>query len=190
MGYSATRINGQFDSTTGQFIISGTPSGVDEDTTYNYSVKAINLQMDESDSFEGSITVLNGHSYNLSRDHPLEIKPYVKEKNTITNLIRIWRSIAARVIGLPPGLNGSIIDNRIIITGTPTVNVSVSSTNDYSYTVETIGPSCGSATESGEISLVPNPRLQLINSGTNTQTICEGEPLTDIVYSTFDGEKC
>ena len=59
-------INGQFDSTTGQFIISGIPSGVDEDTTYNYSVKAINsIDGCESDSFEGSITVLNGHSLQL-----------------------------------------------------------------------------------------------------------------------------
>jgi hypothetical protein len=183
-------INGQFDSTTGQFIISGTPSGVDEDTTYSYSVKAINsIDGCESDSFVGSITVLNGHSLQLISGSSSRNQTLCEGEELPLPISYEFGggAIAARVIGLPPGLNGSIIDNRIIITGTPTVNVSVSSTNDYSYTVETIGPSCGSATESGVISLVPNPRLQLINSGTNTQTICEGEPLTDIVYSTFDG---
>ena len=183
-------INGQFDSTTGQFIISGTPSGVDEDTTYIYSVKAINsIDGCESDSFEGGITVLNGHSLQLISGSSSRNQTLCEGEELPLPISYEFGggAIAARVLGLPPGLNWSITDNRIIITGTPTVNVSVSSTNDYSYTVETIGASCGSATENGVISLVPNPRLQLINSGTNTQTICEGEPLTEIVYSTFDG---
>ena len=59
-------ILGQFDATTAQFTISGTPSGINEDTTYNYSVKAINsIDSCESDTFTGSITVLNGHTLQL-----------------------------------------------------------------------------------------------------------------------------
>ena len=183
-------INGQFDSTTGQFIISGTPSGVNEDTTYNYSVKAINsIDGCESDSFDGGITVLNGHSLQLISGSSSRNQTLCEGEDLPLPISYEFGggALAARVLGLPPGLNWSITDNRIIITGTPTVNVSASSTNDYTYTVETIGASCGSATENGVINLVPNPRIQLINSGTNTQTICEGEPLTDILYSTFDG---
>ena len=89
-------------------------------------------------------------------------------------------------MGLPPGLNWSITDNRITISGTPTVNVSATSTNIYTYTVETIGASCTPITETGVIDLVPNPMIQLI-SGLNTQSVCEDEAIVDIVYNTIDG---
>ena len=87
---------------------------------------------------------------------------------------------------MPPGLNWSITDNQITISGTPTVNVGATSTNSYTYTVETIGASCTSVTETGVIDLVPNPLIQLIG-GLNAQSVCEDEAIVDIVYNTIDG---
>ena len=182
-------ILGQFDATTAQFTISGTPSGINEDTTYNYSVKAINsIDSCESDTFTGSITVLNGHTLQLLSGSSSVNQTFCEGEELPFPVSYEFGggALAARVLGLPPGLNWSITDNRITISGTPTVNVSATSTNSYTYTVETIGASCTSVTETGVIDLVPNPLIQLIG-GLNTQSVCEDEAIVDIVYNTIDG---
>ena len=64
--FSPPGINSLYDPSTGQFTISGTPSGINEDTTYNYTVKAINSSSGcESNEFSGNITILNGHNLQL-----------------------------------------------------------------------------------------------------------------------------
>ena len=182
-------IFGQFDATTSQFTISGSPSGINEDTTYNYSVKAINsIDGCESDPFTGSITVLNGHTLQLLSGSSSVNQTFCEGEELPFPISYEFGggALAARVLGLPPGLNWSITDNRITISGTPTLNVSSTSTNTYTYTVETIGASCIPITETGVIELVPNPMIQLI-SGLNTQSVCEDEAIVDIVYNTIDG---
>ena len=182
-------ILGQFDATTAQFTISGTPSGINEDTTYNYSVKAINsIDSCESDTFTGSITVINGHTLQLLSGSSSLNQTFCEGEELPFPVSYEFGggALAARVLGLPPGLNWSITDNRITVSGTPTVNVSATSTNTYTYTVETIGASCTSITETGVINLVPNPLIQLIG-GLNTQSVCEDEAIVDIVYNTIDG---
>jgi hypothetical protein len=182
-------IFGQFDATTSQFTISGSPSGINEDTTYNYSVKAINsIDGCESDPFTGSITVLNGHTLQLLSGSSSVNQTFCEGEELPFPISYEFGggALAARVLGLPPGLNWSITDNRITISGTPTLNVSSTSTNTYTYTVETIGASCIPITETGVIDLVPNPMIQLI-SGLNTQSVCEDEAIVDIVYNTIDG---
>ena len=182
-------IEGQYDGATNQFTISGTPSAVTEDTTYNYSVKAIKSPDNcESDLFTGSITVLNGHRLQLLSGSSSVNQSFCETDNLPLPIIYEFGdgATSARAYDLPPGLNWSVSGNRLTISGKPTINVSASTANDYTYTVETIGGSCSSILETGVVSIVPNPIIQIV-SGLSTQNVCEDEPIVDIVYNTIDG---
>ena len=183
-------INTQYDSTTKQFTISGTPTGINEDTTYNFSIKGMNSTAGcESEAFTGSLTVLNGHDLQPVSGSSSVNRTLCEGEELIFPISYEFGggALSARVLGLPPGINWSILDNRITISGTPNVNVTSTTSNIFTYTVETIGTSCLSATETGTITLIPNPMIQLI-SGQNIQSsVCEDQPISDIVYSTFDG---
>jgi hypothetical protein len=183
-------INTQYDSTTKQFTISGTPTGINEDTTYNFSIKGMNsIAGCESEAFTGSLTVLNGHDLQPVSGSS-SVNRTLCEGEELTFPISYefgGGALSARVLGLPPGINWSILDNRITISGKPNVNVTSTTANIFTYTVETIGTSCLSATETGTITLIPNPMIQLI-SGQNIQSsVCEDQPIANIVYSSFDG---
>jgi hypothetical protein len=182
-------INGQFNSTTGQFTISGTPTGINEDTTYNYTLTALNsINGCKSDLFTGSISVLNGHSLQLLSGSSSMNQTFCEGEELQFPISFEFGggAVAARVLGLPPGINWSIAGNQVTIAGTPTSNVSSTTTNVFNFTVETIGSSCASVSETGSITLVPNPMIQII-SGLNNQVVCEDEPIVDIVYNTVDG---
>jgi hypothetical protein len=183
-------INTQYDSTTKQFTISGKPTGINEDTTYNFSIKGMNsIAGCESEAFTGSLTVLNGHDLQPVSGSS-SVNRTLCEGEELTFPISYefgGGALSARVLGLPPGINWSILDNRITISGKPNVNVTSTTANIFTYTVETIGTSCLSATETGTITLIPNPMIQLI-SGQNIQSsVCEDQPIANIVYSSFDG---
>ena len=98
-------ILGQFDATTAQFTISGTPSGINEDTTYNYSVKAINsIDSCESDTFTGSITVINGHTLQLLSGSSSLNQTFCEGEELPFPVSYEFGggALAARVLGLPP----------------------------------------------------------------------------------------
>ena len=85
----------------------------------------------------------------------------------------------------PSGLVVSNADGILTISGTPSTNITTSS--ELGYTVTTTNSGCTPAKEyTGTISISPQPIL-MINSGTNTQTICEGVAMTDIVIDALQG---
>ena len=90
----------------------------------------------------------------------------------------------ATVSGLPAGVTGSIAGNNVTISGTPPA--ATGTTQVYSYTVTTsvTGP-CAVKSLSGTITVNPNDELSL-SSGTDLQELCEGFPITNIVYE-FSG---
>jgi len=182
-------INNIYDPITGEFKIFGTPSGIDTDTTYNYTIKAINSTSGcESNLISGSLTVLNGHDLErlsslLSKDQTL----CEDEELPLTILYEFGGgATSARVTGLPPGIDWSINGNKITISGTPIVDVSSTSSNEFTYTVETIGSSCSIAPLTGKITLIPNPKI-LESVGPLVTAYCEDEEITEIVYDSFDG---
>ena len=63
----------------GKYTISGTPTNILQDTTFNYTIKALNqINGCESAEFTGSITVLNSHDLDLFHLHSLHNKLFVK----------------------------------------------------------------------------------------------------------------
>ncbi|MDB4590960.1 PKD domain-containing protein, partial [Flavobacteriaceae bacterium] len=86
--------------------------------------------------------------------------------------------------GLPTGLSFSVVSNIVTISGTPTVDITV--TTVYNYSVTTTG-SCSNSSLLGTITLEPNDDLELISViGTDSQVLCETEPLSNIIYE-FSG---
>ncbi len=84
----------------------------------------------------------------------------------------------ASVVGLPPGVSGSMVASNFIISGTPTVP------GTYNYTVTSSGGSCTPATFNGTITVSPAPTITLSSAaGTDNQTVCEGSAITTITYS-------
>jgi len=82
------------------------------------------------------------------------------------------------VTGLPTGVTDSWAANVVTILGTPSVS------GTYTYTVTTIG-GCGTATSTGTIIVKPNDTIALSSSsGTDGQTVCIGNPVTNITYAT------
>ena len=86
----------------------------------------------------------------------------------------------AIVTGLPAGLRFQCVSNIVTISGTPADDITV--TTVYNYSVTTTG-SCSNSSLLGSITLEPNDDLELISAvGTESQVLCETEPLVDIVY--------
>ena len=90
----------------------------------------------------------------------------------------------AIVTGLPAGVSYSVALGIVTISGTPTVDITA--TTVFSYTVTTAGSPCNSST-TGTITIDPDDDLELISPvDTDSQVLCEGEPINDIIYQ-FSG---
>ena len=90
----------------------------------------------------------------------------------------------AVVTGLPAGISYSVALGIVTISGTPTVNITA--TTIFNYTVTTAGSPCNSSI-TGTITIDPDDDLELVSlTGTDSQILCEGEPIDDIIYQ-FSG---
>jgi gliding motility-associated-like protein len=80
--------------------------------------------------------------------------------------------------GLPDGVTGAWASDIVTISGSPTAP------GTYNYTVTLTG-GCGTATASGTI-LVPSDNTLVLSSppGSDNQTLCMGNPVSDITYAT------
>ena len=181
-----------------KYTISGTPSSINEDTTYNYTLTAYSqVNPCESEEFTGSITVLNGHDLSLISS-PSTTSQSFCEGDSLPEPIRYQfgggASSARLLTGLPNGMSWDILPGNILeISGTPTINIdsSIPSANTFPYTVQTVGSGiCSEVTLSGTITLVPEPVIQVSTvpgNGSSNQTICEGIALNPIEFNVIDG---
>ena len=82
-------------------------------------------------------------------------------------------------------VNFVIASNEVTIFGSAPA---VSNTTVYPYTVTTLGGSCEAASLDGTITVNPEGIITLTSgSGTDTQVLCEGDPIDTITYELFDG---
>ena len=97
----------------------------------------------------------------------------------ITNITYTTGGAAtAAVTGLPTGVTSTLVANTLTISGTPTV------AGTFNYMI-TLTSSCGIVKDSGRIIVTPNNTITLSSAaGTNAQTLCINNVLTDIKYAT------
>jgi len=82
--------------------------------------------------------------------------------------------------GLPTGVTGEWLNNVATISGTPTTATG----SPFTYTVTLTG-GCGTVIKTGIITVTPANTIALTSiAGTDGQTACINNPITDITYST------
>ncbi|OGS61755.1 MAG: hypothetical protein A2X07_08155, partial [Flavobacteria bacterium GWF1_32_7] len=87
------------------------------------------------------------------------------------------------VTGLPAGVNHTVSGNTVTISGAPTSTIG----SPFSYSITTVGGSCGNATRNGTITVNPSPTLVLnTTAATTNQSICVNTSINPISY-TFGG---
>jgi hypothetical protein len=160
----------------GVFTISGTPTA---SGTFNYTVTTAGPCTNPS--LTGTITV-QANSI-ITRTSGSGTDAQTKCINTaianITYGITAGGTGASITAGaLPTGVTGSFSAGVFTIQGTPSV------AGTFSYTVTTTGP-CVNNSLSGTITVTGASTLTLSSAtGTNTQTVCINNAITDITYAT------
>ncbi len=160
----------------GVFTISGTATATG---TYNYTV--ITTGPCANTSLNGSIEVNSNGTIDLSSGIGSDNQVSCLN-NAITN---ITYTIGGSATGasitsgfLPAGVTGNYSAGIFTISGTAT------STGVYNYTVETIGSGCANLTTIGTITINEDATLVLSSvAGTDAQTICINNPISDITYT-------
>lgn len=129
-------------------------------------------------STTGTITVLPLNSVTLSS--PAGTDNQTVCINTALTAIEYATTGAtgASFSGLPDGVTGSWASDKVTISGIPTAS------GTFIFNVTLTG-GCGIISTSGTIIVSPDNTIALSSApGTDSQTVCEGSPLTDITYAT------
>ncbi len=166
-----TGVTGAFAS--GVFTISGTPSVAG---TFNYTVTTTGPCVQATAT--GTITVIANSTIALTSAAGTNLQTLCIN-NAITSITYSVGGSAtgATVTGLPTGVTGVYVSGVFTISGTPSV------AGTFNYTVTTTGP-CVQATASGTITVTPNSTITLTSAaGTNLQTLCINNAITNITYS-------
>lgn len=156
----------------GVFTISGTPT---ESGTFAYTVTATGLCLPAS--LSGTITVNPDTTIALTSGGAIQT---LCVNNAITDIVYgVTNGTGVTVTGLPTGVTGSYVAGVYTISGTPTVS------GTFDYTVTTTGL-CVQQSLSGTITVNPDTTLTW-TSGSDAQTLCENNAITNIVYAVGNG---
>ncbi|MFO0415573.1 MAG: gliding motility-associated C-terminal domain-containing protein, partial [Bacteroidota bacterium] len=160
----------------GVITISGTPSA---SGVFNYDVPLIGGC--GTISATGTITVTLSATLTLTSGN--DNQSVCGTSTAITPITYLLGAGATGVTpsGLPPGVTASVAGNTVTISGTP----STSTGSPFSYTLVTTGGTCGSATQTGSITVNLLPTI-VLNTGNNNQTTCVNAAIGSISY-TFGG---
>jgi hypothetical protein len=175
-----------YDTISGEFTLSGVPAGVNQDTVYNYTLKAINMVNGcESEPISGSITVWSSHDLKLLSSSSSTNQSLCEGDELPLNIIYEFGGGAdsIRVLGLPNGINYTLdsINKILTISGAPADDITT--TTEYEYTVETLGNDCTSVMMYGTIIINANPKITLLTpSLTLQQFVCEGNNIEQIQF--------
>ena len=95
--------------------------------------------------------------------------------------------------GGPIGLNVlNTSSNTLTISGTVNIPGGITSTTSYTYIITTIGNNCETASVSGVITVLPELDYNILTAGTknqlNSNAICSGGDIQDIVFEVIGGE--
>ena len=170
-----TGVTGSYNA--GVFTISGTPSVTG---TFNYTVTTTGTCTQATAT--GTITVNPNATITLTSS-PSTANQSLCINNTIANITYSigGGGTGAGVTGLPTGVNGVYATGIFTISGTPSV------TGTFNYTVTTTG-TCVQNTATGTITVNPDATITLTSgAGTNSQSLCVNNPITNITYSIGGG---
>ena len=168
----------------GQFRIYGTP---DTATTEDIVLQAITDACTPAADIRVRIVVYPNSTITL--DVGSNDNQTVCNNTALTNIsYTLVGATDATIAGLPSGLVGNTqAPNKFIISGTP--NVNISETTSYTYTITSSGNpggplvgACAETTITGVVTVRPDESLT-VTSGAIAQQVCYGEDITPIVIT-------
>jgi hypothetical protein len=124
------------------------------------------------------VTILQNDFLNLISNNDNQI---VCSSDPIAEIKYETNATEISVVGLPNGVNASLINNIVTISGSPT---HVTNQTVYNYEIITAVNACASAAVEGQITVNPNDTITLSSVvGTNNQlNICSGATIDPIIY--------
>jgi uncharacterized protein YjdB len=164
-------VTGNYDSNTGLFTISGTPT---VSGTFNYTVNTVGPC--DIPMASGTIIVNANSSIDLASSEETAAQT-VCINNAITDIVYAIDDGATGggVTGLPDGVTGNYNAGVFTISGIPTES------GTFTYTVTTTGP-CQQVSLGGTIIVNANSTITLAVAGTDGQTVCINNAINDINY--------
>ncbi len=181
----------------GRLIISGTPNvSLTESTTFTFTIHTTNnIYGCEETLLTGSIVVLPDIEISLISPPGTQHQQVCEGTNIEQAIYQLssfpnpnTNNFTYDFNGLPRGVGG-IYDTglrRLIVTGTPELDPSVTVPTVFEYSI-TVSGCLAMQTVSGTITVYPEPTLYLIsNEDTDNQVICDDEGIETIRYQ-IDG---
>ena len=166
-------------STVGAILtISGSPSA---SGTFNYSVTTVGCSPNQS-VLLGTITVNPLHTIVLTSAVGTNIQTRCVNA-AITNITYLvgGGATSATVSGLPLGITSTFAAGTLTIFGSST------SAGISNFSVSTTANSCASVVLNGTLTIVPLHTISLLVAGTNNQTRCANQAITNIAYTIGGG---
>ena len=184
-----TGVGGAIIPGTNQFVISGTPTvNITSTTNYPFEVKTNGSACAPEVVLSGTIQVKPIETLTLSSDPSTENQTICAGTgtNTLDPIIYDFGQGAnSAVVSFTPCLPGvgitSMSSTQVIIGGIASAAAQASTTIlTYNYEISTTG--CGPATDSGVITVLPTPVMQLYSGNPNQPSVCNNDPITNIDY--------
>lgn len=176
-----------FSTSPPTFSFSGTPSGITSDTSYTFTLTALNSTTGcASDSVQGTITVQNEHE--ISRLQGSSVQELC-EGEEIDPIVYQWGggATSAQVNGLPTGLRVETNNNLVTISGTPTVLISQDEDFQFKISTQNNIDNCIVKEETVELKIIKQPSIEVYSGSRIQSGICEGEDIDPIQFQTFNG---
>ena len=184
-----TGVNGAITPGTNQFVISGDPSvNITSTTNYPFEVKTNGSACAPEVVLTGTIQVKPLEIITLASDPATENQTICAGTgtNTLDPIIyNFGQGANSAVVSFTPNLPGvgitSMSSTQVIIGGIASAAAQASTTIlTYNYEITTSG--CGPATDSGVITVLPTPVMQLYAGNPNQPSVCNNDPISEIDY--------
>jgi hypothetical protein len=180
----------QYDAAASRVTISGVVQNINSDTSFTYTLTGINqLTGCTSEIQTGTLQVSAAHELNLISGSNTATQEICEQTPLPYDIVYAFGggATSAQVFGLNnTGLNWIINGNQVVISGTPSQDINTRL--PLSYTIETLGNSCGAQSLTRTITLNPDTEMALAaTSAPPNQTLCEGTPISDIQYEISEG---
>ena len=182
-------VNGSITPGTNQFVISGDPSvNITSTTSYPFEVKTNGSACAPEITLTGTIQVKPTETITLASDPSTENQTVCAGSgtNTLEPIIyNFGQGANSAVVSFTPSLPGvgitSMSATQVIIGGVvPSAAQASTTILTYNYDISTTG--CGPATDSGVITVLPTPVMELYAGNPNQPSVCNNDPITDIDY--------
>jgi hypothetical protein len=178
-------VSGSYNSVDGEITLSGTPSVAG---TFNYSINLVGCTGGGNASAIGTLIVTSFNTLAFVSAPSSANQVFCSGTAMDSVRIRITGTTTFTASGLPAGVTAIRRNDTIILGGTPlsgSPNLPLANDTLFAYTIELTGGCTGGTNSiSGSLRVRNNGSISLQAGSNNTQTVCIGSAISNIIYKT------